>query len=486
MLTLILSTIFLVSGTAMLLKYVFEDEQTKKDKPNITLALKIINTILRPLVYLQLSEKFQPLDLEKLKAQAMKETNLTNFGDDWDETPYKDTIDIVNANNYSPVGKLLMHKFFEKQLKELLLIEETFRKEGASLQNYKSDVKNRPLFVLGLPRTGTTYLHSLLALDPKVRAPRKYELDNPSPRDTTNASNDKQLRIKLSSSNNLNAAKTFAPQMLQLHDSTDVTRAEECLTILSLFAPVKLITFLFPDHADVVFSWNWEYVYKNYWKILQMWEYFELKSSTLPGCDEEGEAKRWVLKCPFHASVMDSILDVIPNADMIWTHRNLDDNVLSCSNLKTAISDIFLDSRNLEEVGKGYMDSTEIIMKRADAVATSLKKHNPNNNKLIYCIYDQLIKNPINTIESIYIQLGYEFTIEFKSILENYIKADKIKRQELRKKADGDSVVPKKPTLETYGLTNEIITQRFDWCYEKYLNVSSSSGNSINDEKKEG
>ena len=117
--------------------------------------------------------------------------------------------------------------------------------------------------------------------------------------------------------------------MLQLHDSTDVTRAEECIFVLSLFAPVKLITFLFPDHWNVALGWDWVRVYRNYWKLLQMWEYYEMKDS---------DSRRWVLKCPFHTWVIDSILEAIPHADIIWTHRNLDENMLSCSNLKSTIA----------------------------------------------------------------------------------------------------------------------------------------------------
>jgi len=422
----------------------------------------------------------------------MKETNLYKFSEDWDERPYRETIDVVNSTNYSPVGKLLMYNFFLSQLKELLMMEDAFRKDEALREYCASDggtlsderKENRPLFVLGLPRTGTTFLHSLLALDPKVRAPRKWELDNPTPRDDTNAEKDKEIRIKLSQSNNLNAAKTFAPQMLQLHDSSDVTRAEECIFVLSLFAPVKLITFLFPDHWDTVIGWDWVRVYRNYWKILQMWEYYEMKTKeSYPNKGSSSSTnKRWVLKCPFHTWVIDSILEAIPHADIIWTHRNLDENILSSSNLKSAVADIFLDSRNLEAIGKGYMDAAELAFKRADKVATSLQQHNKNDNKLIYCMYNQLIQDPISTIESIYNQLGYEFTAEYRDILQEYIEKDKLKRLKLRNKAKNGNDL-KKITLETYGISKEMIQERFSWCYEKYINVA---GASICDEKKEG
>lgn len=289
MIFLIISTISIIITLSLLQRWLSQNQNKQsqqKDKPSTTFALKAINTILRPLFILQPNEKFQPLNLNKLKQKAMKETNLYKFSEDWDERPYRETIDVVNSTNYSPVGKLLMYNFFLSQLKELLMMEDAFRKDEALREYCDSDggtlsderKENRPLFVLGLPRTGTTFLHSLLALDPKVRAPRKWELDNPTPRDDTNAEKDKEIRIKLSQSNNLNAAKTFAPQMLQLHDSSDVTRAEECIFVLSLFAPVKLITFLFPDHWDTVIGWDWVRVYRNYWKILQMWEYYEMKT----------------------------------------------------------------------------------------------------------------------------------------------------------------------------------------------------------------
>lgn len=60
-----------------------------------------------------------------------------------------------------------------------------------------------------------------------------------------------------------------------------------------------------------------------------MWEYFGLK--------EKKETRRWVLKAPLHTWVVGSLLEGIPDVDIIWTHRSLDDNILSMSNLKSAI-----------------------------------------------------------------------------------------------------------------------------------------------------
>ena len=53
-----------------------------------------------------------------------------------------------------------------------------------------------PIFVVGLPRTGTTFLHRLLSLDPFARAPKTYELFDPVPRYPDDWKKDRKRRVK--------------------------------------------------------------------------------------------------------------------------------------------------------------------------------------------------------------------------------------------------------------------------------------------------
>jgi len=432
--------------------------------------------LLWPVFILQPREQFQPLDLDRLKKKATMETKLYDYGDDWDEGPYRDTIDVVNKNNYSPVGRLLLYKLFVSQLKELLLLQKAF-KDDVLLREYceNKNALRSPVFVLGLPRTGTTFLHKLLALDPMVRAPRKWELDHPAPRYPNDPDADKAKRMDLASSSNLNAAKIFAPQLLQLHDSSDLTRAEECIFVLSLFAPIKLITFLFPDHADTVFAWSWAQVYRNYANILKMWEYYELK--TLP---DGSIPKRWVLKSPVHLIALEGLVQGIPDADIIWTHRDLEDNILSACNLKSTIADVFLDANDPYKIGNGYLQAAETALRRGDQFVSSKLQHttnktNTNTNKVIHCKYDQFIQDPMSMIQDIYKQLGYEFADEYRIILQQYLEQDKVARRELRKLDTTKAAT--KPTLATYGITKDIIKDRFHWYYEKYMDNSDTTIN---------
>ena len=83
----------------------------KSTKPNITWIGWILNTILWPLFFLKPHAMFKPLNLQTLKLKAMEQSQLRDFGD-FDEQPYQETIDVVNEYNYTPLGRLLLHKFF--------------------------------------------------------------------------------------------------------------------------------------------------------------------------------------------------------------------------------------------------------------------------------------------------------------------------------------------------------------------------------------
>ena len=63
-------------------------------------------------------------------------------------------------------------------------------------------------------------------------------------------------------------------------------------------------------------------------QVLQMLEYYHLKSNP-----EELDAKRWVLKCPIHLGFLSDLLEVFPDADIIWCHRDIAENILSIGTL---------------------------------------------------------------------------------------------------------------------------------------------------------
>jgi len=439
-------------------KKLFEDKSTKV---NITWIGWLLNVLLWPMFILKPSDAFKPLDLDKLKKQASTKSGLNDFGD-WDELPYREAIELTNDKNYSPLGRYLMYQFFVDRLVVTLKIQNTL-KENKSLKEYcnKTPVR-RPCFILGMPRTGTTFLHHLLSLDPEIRAPMTYELDYPVPQVPENLKKDKEVRIK-HSNDALKKLELVAPHLLQSHHLS-ATNYEECSHVMVNDAPIRPNTFIFrtKETTDIVLKWNMEKVYKNYFKVLQMLEYYHLKSNPM-----EAKAKRWVLKAPVHLVFIPDLVKVFPDADIIWCHRDPASNMLSVGTMLRAIEDIFLDKVDLLSMGPGYFEYTNTVFHRA---ADALEQ-NPNIS-CMHVKYSEFVPEPIKMIEKIYDHLGYEFTDEYRTILINYIAADKIKRKELRK---SDSRIP--VTLETFGSSQEKIDEKLGWYSKKYLSTSSNGMN---------
>ena len=79
--------------------------------------------------------------------------------------------------NLNFMGRLILRKYFLQLLVNRLQIQDTFKRHPEILQV----PIRQPLFITGLPRTGTTFLHRLLAQDPHCRWLRLWELFNPCP-----------------------------------------------------------------------------------------------------------------------------------------------------------------------------------------------------------------------------------------------------------------------------------------------------------------
>ena len=251
-------------GAIILVRKSTEDKSTK---PKVTWIGWLLNVMLAPMFIYQPSDAFKPLNLDILKENAMNISGLNDFGD-WDERPYRETINVINNNkDYSPLGRYLVYSSFVNRLVVTLEIQNTL-KINKSLKEYSQQNKiKRPCFVLGMPRTGTTFLHQLLSLDPNVRAPKTYELDYPVPQIPDDLEKDKEARIKQSEFL-ISRVKFLAPHLLQSHEMSP-TAYEQCSHVLVNDVPIDPKAFMFKNKEtfDLVLNWNWEKVYQNYYKV---------------------------------------------------------------------------------------------------------------------------------------------------------------------------------------------------------------------------
>jgi hypothetical protein len=162
----------------------------------------------------------------------------------------------------------------------------------------------QPVFVVGLPRTGTTLLHAALASMPGYRAPLLWELLAPCPPDPQQGGADRRER---DARRFVSLAYRAAPPMRVIHP-LDAAAPEECVFALPhsmcWYTRARLPGYReWYDRRDTTA----DYAYLRQQLQILQWQQ---------------PARRWVLKSPFHLWNTDALLRIFPDATIVWTHRD--------------------------------------------------------------------------------------------------------------------------------------------------------------------
>lgn len=419
-----------------------------------------MNIALKPLQYFQIGKDFQPMNLEKMKKAARKIAQYDDFGDTDFEGPFQFCIRKTMDQGFSPLGYAASLDFFIRRLSVKLRVN----KELADpvMKPALDTAVRRPIFVTGMPRTGTTFLHRLLALDPVARSPLCYELLDPVQRYRDDVEKDSKVRIKFLQKA-LDVMHMIIPFFKNIHE-VGATLPEECLMSMGSDIPMFFSTFHFladKEGMKNVFSWDHTAAYSNYVKVLQLMQFQAVRNNTTQ------KGQRWVLKCPLHINELDQLVKSFPDAAIVWTHRDMNDSLPSfCSFLRGCMDMYVNDKIKLDELGRGVLNYANCSMTRGDESFSKIhKKSNPHTS----VGYTQLIKDPVGTVRQLYSDLGYDFTSEYEAILVNHIEEDKLHREKMKKESGGKKLHTY--SLEEYGLTKEDIDSKLGWYQKKYLNL---------------
>jgi hypothetical protein len=185
----------------------------------------------------------------------------------------------------------------------------------------------QPLFIVGLPRSGTTLLHMLLAADPEHRAPLTWEVMTPSP--PTRDGEKRRIQRAMQSCNCLN---WLAPTFRQVH-AVGAELPQECVGLMTpTFMSDQFDTMYYvPSYRAWFFRQDLLPAYQYHRRFLQ---HLQVRQS----------APRWVLKAPTHMFALPTLLSVYPDALFVQTHRAPLDAMASVSSLITILRRVFSDA----------------------------------------------------------------------------------------------------------------------------------------------
>jgi len=341
----------------------------------------------------RLGRRFGWLDSGALRVAAQDHTGLQDFGSPELEPTLSTLLEsLENEADLHPLGRFLMRGHLTQLLANRLRLTENWKSKTAALDASKVQ---RPVFVVGMPRTGSTFLHELLAEDPHNRAPRVWEVMFPIPREG-NEEEDRAKRIRKTE-----ACLWFFRRLAPNADAVYPVRArkpQECVAIQShtMLSEEFIITCDIPGYrkflraADLTPAYAWE---KRFLQYLQL----------------DGPARRWVLKSPDHVFGLEELFSVFPDAVIIQTHRDPVEVLRSTIELTRVLHDLYAWKRDRDGAAEREAGA---LAEATDCFIHFRDRHPELDERFIDVKYTEMAANPMAAVRRIYAQLGWQMTAE--------------------------------------------------------------------------
>ncbi|WP_141014564.1 sulfotransferase family protein [Nocardioides sambongensis] len=270
-----------------------------------------------------MSEPRQRADVgtfEEICAAATRTTGLTDFGFD-DEPGHEQAFRLLVEDLGSAEAGLTGtgNYFMRSQVKSALVARLMTQARFAEFPQHAEVAIERPIFVLGLPRTGTTALSRLLCADPHHQGLEMWLTEFPQPRPPRESWEQDPVFSAIQGA--FAEHHVSNPEFMGIHYS-DAGEPEECWRVLRQTG--KSLGFESLAHIPAYSAWlaeqEWTDAYQRHRQNLQ-----------LIGLNDQDQ--RWVLKNPSHLIALDALMEVYPDALVVMTQRDPVTSVASACSL---------------------------------------------------------------------------------------------------------------------------------------------------------
>jgi hypothetical protein len=218
----------------------------------------------------------------------------------------------------------------------------------------------RPVFIIGLPRTGTTILHDILAQDPANRAPMTWEVTFPSPPpETATFETDPRIDTCEAMFPDIDARQ---PGFKAIHPM-GARLSQECIVMWG----EAMCTPLFHNQFNVPSYQDWVDQDADFRPV------YDFHRKQLQHLQSRHAGERWVLKTGGHMWALDKMLATYPDARIVFTHRDPVDSVTSFASLTTIVRGVGSDHVDPAEIARDWTARLQSIVMRALEVRAAQK-----------------------------------------------------------------------------------------------------------------
>ena len=343
------------------------------------------------------------LDADQLLDEAVAIAGHDDFGGTGFQEPYRIFVQsCADEAQLHTVGRLLMRSDLLNWLVNRLELT-AFQKENPRILDEELDA---PLFITGLPRTGTSILHDLLACDPAARIPLHWEVRYPCPA-PERASYSTDPRIARAD-REIQLWNQIVPEYVTMHELGGAIPVE-CIQITAHeFVSDELLgRAQVPRYAAWLASADLEPAYRFHRQFLQHLQF------RYPG--------RWILKAPSHLSSLKALFAVYPDARVVWTHRDPLKIIPSVASILEATARVRSDAVDPEQVKAWFTPDTCLTQIES---AQRFRDSNPQHAERFFDVrYESLVTDPFSTLADIYDHFHIPFQAAAEAAMRRYLEA---------------------------------------------------------------
>ncbi len=377
-----------------------------------------------------------PLDADALHVQASADTGLHDFGPD----DYRERLEVYLAalreiDGLHAAGTVNFYAQLLQLLKNRLLLADLLRRHPEI-----DDIELQPPVVIaGLPRTGTTHLHNLLAAPPTFRTMPYWESVEPFPLPAEAGIEPDPRRTRMDVG--VGVINTVMPHFSLMHEITTDHVHEEIQLLANDFS-----TMLFETLGDVP---RW----REYYQSHDQTPHYEYLARQLKAMQFLRGGRRWLLKSPQHLEQVAVLDRVFPGGIVVFTHRDPVPVALSMIAMITYSARMHRSPVPVVEIAASWIDRLERML---GALVRDRDVIDPDRS--IDVRFDDFTADELGVAERVYALAGERFTEEARAAVTGYLASHRRGRQ-----GYVDT------SCEMFGLSEDVLRARFEPYVERFL-----------------
>jgi hypothetical protein len=342
------------------------------------------------------------LALEPLLQQATDNTGLNDFGGDEFHQPLALLLDSLEREaKLSLLGRMVARGDLLRILENRLGLVALCKQHPEIAEQ----PVERPIFVVGPPRSGTTIFHDLLTLDPNNRIPLSWETAYPlPPPETASYRSDPRIaRVQA----DLDRVDKLLPEFKKMHPM-GAERAQECVAITAhdFASMIYQVQFNVPGYDRWVLDCDMQSALQWHRRFLQVLQW------KAPG-------KRWVLKSPQHMWHLQHIHREYPDALFVQTHRDPVRILVSMSNLAATLRRLASDEVDLPEIAAYYAQA--LANGYNNTVAYRQSGRLPQS-QVVDLYFKDFVADPVGTVRKAYEHFDLELPERAAQSMQSFLR----------------------------------------------------------------